>query len=166
MVDGVSSPSSAHRIRSAVADDHAAVLDLAVSFYREEGFTTAAPVLSAHLSALIPAVGARVAVAVMCGYCVGFCITTTKFGLEQGHIAELEDLYVLPEWRRHGIAGALIDDSARWASELGCGELELVIVSHGHNATDLRDYYLRRGFTDTGRILIGRRLSDPAQGPA
>ncbi|RMI28359.1 GNAT family N-acetyltransferase [Nocardia stercoris] len=152
-----SGPSDCH-VRPAGRGDHGAVLDLITSFYRQEGFATATDVLAAHLTTLIVADNARVAVAIAEHRCAGFGITTTSFGLEQGLVAELEDLYVHPDLRHRGIASALIEDSARWAREWGCGELELVVADHGHGVGALLEFYRRRGFADGGRRLVSRRL--------
>ncbi|MGV9678172.1 GNAT family N-acetyltransferase [Nocardia sp. NPDC003482] len=160
----MSSRDAVYSVRAAAVDDHAAVLELAVAFYREEGFATTPDVLAANLGTLLSAPQARVAVALGDGARVGFCVTTAKFGLEQGWIAELEDLYVLPARRRRGIAEALIEDSAGWATERGCGELELVIAPQRHDVAGLRRYYARRGFVDGGRTLLGRPLKPESPG--
>ncbi|MFF0494704.1 GNAT family N-acetyltransferase [Nocardia sp. NPDC004068] len=155
---------AAYSIRVAADADREAVLELAVAFYREEGFGTGREELGANLGVLLSMSSARVAVAIGDGARVGFCVTTAKFGLEQGWVAELEDLYVMPGWRRRGIAEALIEDSAGWATERGCGELELVIAPQGHDVAGLREYYLRRGFVDGGRRLLGRTLRPESPG--
>jgi aminoglycoside 6'-N-acetyltransferase I len=152
-----SGPSDWH-VRPAGRGDHGAVLELITAFYREGNFATATDVLAAHLTTLIAADTARVAVAVTEHRCAGFSITTTSFGLEQGLVAELEDLYVHPELRHRGIASALIEDSARWARQWGCGELELVVADNGQGIDALLEFYRRRGFADGGRRLVSRRL--------
>jgi GNAT superfamily N-acetyltransferase len=88
----------------------------------------------------------------------GFAITTLSFGLEDGCVAELEDLFVRPTNRR-GIAGALIDDSAEWAASHGYRTLELVVASNGNDVAHLLGYYARRGFVDEGRRLLSRSLA-------
>jgi aminoglycoside 6'-N-acetyltransferase I len=52
-----------------------------------------------------------VAVAVAGGDVVGFAVTTTGFGLEDGLIAELTDLFVVPACR--GVGG-LVAMYGRW----------------------------------------------------
>ncbi len=42
---------------------------------------------------------------------MGFAVTTTSFGLEDGAIAELEDLYVTPPARGTGLGRALVGDA-------------------------------------------------------
>jgi aminoglycoside 6'-N-acetyltransferase I len=89
---------------------------------------------------------------------LAFAVTTTSFRLENGQIAELEDLYVIPTARRRGLVELLLDDSARWARERGCRQLELVIAPNGLDVAHLHWYYLGRGFTDEGRRLLSRPL--------
>lgn len=136
------------------------VLGLAAAFYREEGFTTAVRELQHNLGVLLDSADARVAVAdIGATQMVGFAITTLSFGLEQGRIAELEDLYVRPAQRRGGIATALIDDSINWARSRGCRAVELVIAPNGNNVARLHRYYARHGFTDGDRRLLSRNLA-------
>jgi hypothetical protein len=62
-------------------------------------------------------------------------------------------------YRRIGIAGALIDDSADRARSHGARSLEVVIAPNGNNVAHLFDYYARRNFTDEGRRLLARSLT-------
>jgi GNAT superfamily N-acetyltransferase len=147
-------------IRAARTTDFARVLDLATAFYAEDGFTTSASELRDNLAMLVHTDTARVAVAVDHVQIVGFAITTVSFGLEQGAVAELEDLFVEPAHRRTGIGAALIDDSVDWARSRGCRSLELVIAPNGNDVAHLFSYYARRDFTDEGRRLMSRNLAD------
>jgi aminoglycoside 6'-N-acetyltransferase I len=145
-------------VRAAGPADLDAVLALATAFYTEEGFTTPADELRTNLTRLLSSTTARTAVAVFQRDFAAFAITTTSFGLESGLIAELQDLYVTPGARRNGIAGQLIDDSARWARQCGCRYLELVVAPNGRDVNHLDTYYRNRGFHDDGRRLIARDL--------
>jgi aminoglycoside 6'-N-acetyltransferase I len=157
-------PAGAAVVRAAGPADFEAVLALATAFYTEEGFATpatpATPVdkLAANLQSLLSSATARTAVAVSASEPVAFAITTTSFGFQSGRIAELQDLYVTPGARRRGIAGQLIDDSARWARQCGCRYLELVVAPNGRDVSHLDTYYRNRGFHDEGRRLIARDL--------
>src|SRR3954468_4124935 len=99
------------RLRVAVAADHAAILALAVDFYAEDGFTTPRAKLAEHLSHLLVSAAAHAAVIEAGGEIVAFAISTSSYGLENGLIAELEDLYVAPAFRRRGLGGELMEDS-------------------------------------------------------
>jgi aminoglycoside 6'-N-acetyltransferase I len=145
-------------LRTAGPADLAAVLPLAVACYAEDGFTTGEHALRRNLATLLASQSARVAVVHSADQPLGFAITTTGFGLENGLIAELEDLYVAPDARRRGLAGRLIDDSVAWARERGCQLLDLVVAPNGNDVEHLFSYYRARGFVDDGRRLVSRPL--------
>jgi len=153
---------SAFDIRQAGVDDLDAVGELAARFYGEEGFDTAASVLRQHLNVLIDAATARVLIAKVDGLAAGFAVTTTTLGLEHSVVAELQDLYVLPEHRAHGVAAALVDESRRWAIAQGCEVLDVVVDREGDARHGLIAYYTRRGFRDQGRRLLSAPLRDQA----
>jgi GNAT superfamily N-acetyltransferase len=147
-------------VRQARRADLPTVLDLATAFYSEGGFTTPVRQLRENLLVLLDSDVARVAVA--CGEddeVVGFAISTLSFGLESGHYAELEDLFVLPAHRRAGVGSVLIDDSAQWARSRDCLALELVVAPNGANMDHLFNYYAHQGFTSEGRQILSRDLS-------
>lgn len=145
-------------LRAAGPADLAAVVALAVAFYAEDGFATGEHALRSNLAVLLASPAARVAVVQSPDRLLGFAVTTTSFGLENGLIAELEDLFVVPAARRRGLAGRLIADSVGWARERGCQHLELVIAPNGRDVGHLFDYYRAHGFLDDGRHLISHPL--------
>lgn len=146
-------------MRPAAAGELDVVLALAVAFYAEDGFDTPEAGLRTNLAALMVGDAARVAVAEVDGAAVvGFAVTTTSFGLENGRIAELEDLFVVPDRRGGGVGAALIEDSVAWATGAGCAHLELVVAPNGQDVDHLFEYYRRRGFVDEGRRLLEREL--------
>lgn len=153
-----SRPADGVGVRAAGPADLEVVFALASAFYSAEGFTTRVDELRSNLKSLLSSQTARTAVVTRGRELVAFAITTTSFGLESGLIAELEDLYVAPAARRRGIAGQLIDDSARWARRRGCRYLELVVAPNGRDVTHLDRYYRNRGFQDSGRRLTARDL--------
>jgi aminoglycoside 6'-N-acetyltransferase I len=145
-------------IRVAGPDDLPGLLELAVAFYAEDGFATSRERLADHLAHLVPSGSARVAVVAEGAAPVAFGITTTTYGLEDGLVAELEDLFVAPPARRRGLAAELIADSARWARQAGAARLEVVIAPNGMDASHLFRYYERRGFVDEDRRLLAMPL--------
>jgi pimeloyl-ACP methyl ester carboxylesterase/GNAT superfamily N-acetyltransferase len=147
-------------VRVATPADAAAMLELAVAFYAEDGFTTTRDRLAEHLRHLLRSSDAHCAVVDEANCMIAFGITTLSYGLENGLIAELEDLYVVPTARRRGLAQALIDDSARWASRRGAAKLEIVIAPNGLDVSHLDRYYRARGFRDAGRRLLELPLTD------
>jgi aminoglycoside 6'-N-acetyltransferase I len=148
-------------LRPARPPDHAAILELAVAFYAEDGFTTSRERLAEHLTHLLAADAAHGAVIEEDGEIVAFGISTSSYGLENGLIAELEDLYVAPHARRRGLAGQLIEDSARWATGVGAAHLEIVIAPNGADVSHLFGIYRGRGFADEGRRILARPLTPP-----
>ncbi len=145
-------------VREARATETAAVLELAIAFYAEDGFLTPREQLAKHLAHLLESDAARVAVIEEDGTIVAFGITTSGYGLENGLIAELEDLFVVPWARRRGLAGELIEDSARWARRIGAAQLEVVIAPNGSDVSHLFGFYAARGFADEGRRLLAMPL--------
>ena len=135
-------------IRAARPTDLARVLHLASAFCIEDGFATRVSELRDNLVVLLHTGTARVGVASRQHDIVGFAITTLGIGLEQGPVAELNDLFVEPAHRRTGVAAALIDDSADWVRSRGCCTLGLVIAPNRANVAHLFCYYAHQNFTD------------------
>ena len=74
-------------------------------------------------------------------------------------MAFLEGIYVLPRYRRRGVARALITAVERWATSQGCQELA------SDTATDnLRSQSLPMalGFEETERVVYFRKELAPA----
>lgn len=74
----------------------------------------------------------------------------------------LEDLFVLPGWRRRGIGGELLSHCTRLAQERGCGRMEWTCLRWNTNAQEV---YSKRGaqamdewmlYRLTGAALAGK----------
>lgn len=143
-------------IREATPDDVPVLVALARAFYDEDGFGTATAELTRNFGVLLAAANARIVLAEDEGEPVGFALTTTAFILESGVVAELQDLYVIPQARGRGIGSALIEDSASWARSREATKLEVVIAPNGRDVSGLLSYYSSRGFVDQGRRVIAR----------
>jgi GNAT superfamily N-acetyltransferase len=99
-----------------------------------------------HPGALVFAItsqfGARVRVAtVEPDLIVGFATTVPETG-----IPELVDLFTDPDWMRRGVATALIDDIAAFATAMNVGRLSVVGNPHA------LDFYHRAGFFTESRV--------------
>ena len=71
------------------------------------------------------------------GQPVGFAIFFEKFSTFKGRTGlYLEDLFVKPEWRKHGIGRALLVRLAQIAVERGCPRFEWVALDWNQNAID------------------------------
>jgi GNAT superfamily N-acetyltransferase len=149
---------TAFSIRKATPEDHAAMAPLFERFYREEGFGEAVHSVAANLHAVLtrPDTGAFLAEAD--GVVVGVAALSSGFGLEFGKYSQLEDLYVLPEWRRRGVASALIEASVAWARARGSHDVEIVMTPHAQATSGLIEWYARRGFVNTERIIFERAV--------
>lgn len=150
-------------VRAASPGDHPVLVAMAEAFYAEDGFSTPLGELRTNLEQLITSNAARVAIAEAAAP-IGFAITTTSFGLENGLIAELEDLYVQPDHRRRGVAARLISDSAGWALKRDAKHLEVVIAPNGLDVSHLHAYYDKLGFRDEGRTVRTKPLPTGSSG--
>jgi GNAT superfamily N-acetyltransferase len=129
-------------------------------FFREEGFDTPAEDMRVSLRAMITSSSCAVFVARRDKQAVGVATVTTSLGIEYGRSGELEDLYVLPQARGGGVASALIEAVCRWCCQQGVSVLLVTVTPEGAAEHKLLDYYQRRGFTNTGRVLLERTLGD------
>ncbi|MCP4327988.1 MAG: GNAT family N-acetyltransferase [Alphaproteobacteria bacterium] len=145
-------------VRRATLGDHAGMTPLFERFYREEGFNDAVDGVAANLRSLLQRPDTAAFLAEARGGNVGVAAMSTSFGLEVGLYAELEDLYVVPEWRGNGVATQLIEAAMEWARKEGCHDVEIVLTPHAQTTTKLRDWYAARGFVDTGRCTLERRV--------
>jgi aminoglycoside 6'-N-acetyltransferase I len=147
-------------VRVLAADDPEVekVADLLARFFAEEGFVAPAGGMLARLRTYLARPSNAVLVALEAGQPVGVATVATGYSLEYGGIAELEDLYVLPEHRGAGLGHALIGAACAAAAERGCSAILVTITPEGQSAHDLLGYYTRRGFEDDGRRILERRL--------
>ena len=151
---------SSRTVRGADAADIDQLAALAARFYAEEGFATPPESIRANLAMLIHSSAARVLLAESDGRAVAFAVATSTPGLEHNLVAELQDLYVLPEHRSHGVAAMLVDEVMSWARAYGCEVVDVVVDAAGDTRHALTDWYRRRGFHDQGRRLLSASLSD------
>jgi aminoglycoside 6'-N-acetyltransferase I len=146
-------------IRVATTDDVGVLVTLARAFYDEDGFATTNAELKENFEVLLRSGDAHLVLAAVDGVVSGFALSTTAFILESGLVAELQDLYVVPEARNSGVGTELIEDAARWARSRSASQLEVVIAPNGRDVTQLDAYYRARGFADEGRRILVRTLS-------
>ena len=145
-------------IRAASLSDLSDLVRLTRAFYDEDGFTTADDDIRSRFARFLAADDARVTVAAVDDASCGFALTTIRLILESGLVAEIQDLYVDPEHRRQGIAGALIEDAASWARAQAASLVEVVVAPNGYDVEHLVSYYTSLDFKDEGRRLLTRDL--------
>jgi len=85
----------------------------------------------------------RTRIAVMANAPAGFATLAIR-----ASAAELEDLFVDPDWMRHGVATALVADAMVQARAGGANRIEVDANDHA-----LR-FYESAGFVDLGRIAL------------
>lgn len=132
--------------------------DLLQRFFREEGFDTSTDEMLVSLRAVLTNPHNAVFLAWRGDEAVGVATASTSLGVELGRVAELDDLYVSPDARRNGVAGQLIAAVRDWGRRAGCTRVQLVVTPEGDAAHHLVDFYQRRGFVNTGRVVLAYRL--------
>jgi ribosomal protein S18 acetylase RimI-like enzyme len=142
------------KIRCAIEEDIEALVCLYLAFFREDGISTAHEVLERNLRLMIGDPRASVFVAEEGKEIVGLASATVTLGVEFGLAAEIEDLYVQPEWRGHGLARRLMDVVLQWSCEKGAKEIILVITPGAEAEQRLTAFYQRFGFMNSGRITM------------
>jgi GNAT superfamily N-acetyltransferase len=92
---------------------------------------------------------------------VGYAIFTFMFSLEhRGMMAEIDELFVLPEMRSHGLGAALLAASEKDLHARGFVRLQLQIDRGNRRA---RAFYKRHGFAGRAAYqLLDKPLTDPA----
>jgi GNAT superfamily N-acetyltransferase len=131
-------------------------LDLLRRFFGEEGFDTPVEEMRASLSAMLANANSAVFLARQGGEARGIATVTASMGIEYGLAAEMDDLYVLPQARGKGIASALIEAVCNWCQEQGCTTVLVTVTPEGEAAHGLIDFYRRRSFANTGRVILER----------
>ena len=145
-------------IRHASAADAAPVAELISRFFQEEGFDVPPEAVRQRADVFLSEAANAVFLAEQEGVAVGVATVTTVFGFETGRYAEVEDLYVLPAHRGRGVAAALLDAALAWCRSRGCSDVEVVVTPEAEQRHGLLDWYHRRGWVNTGRLILVRVL--------
>ena len=90
------------------------------------------------------------------GDAVGVACLSFSWTVERGgNVAWLDELYVVPRMRGHGVGGELLGEAIAAARAAGCLTMELEVETSHARAEHL---YLRHGFTDLPRRRWTRPL--------
>lgn len=127
-------------------------------FFDEEAFDASGEEMRSALATLLTSESSAVFLASCGGQAQGIATVTTSVGVEYGLSAEMEDLYILPQARGMGIASALIDAVCSWCRGHRCTTVLVTVTPEGEKSHGLVDYYRRRGFVNTGRVILARNL--------
>src|SRR6185503_3615398 len=89
---------------------------------------------------------------------VGIVTISTATSIELGRMAEIDDLYVLPEARNLGLARRLIEAALEWLRSQGGIYIQVTVTPKGEAAHGLIRFYTKLDFHPTGRTLLARDL--------
>lgn len=142
-------------VRKARPEDADAAADLISRFFAEDDFATPPDVVAARAPDFLLHPGNAVFLAVDGNEAVGISTVTSSFGFESGRLAEIEDLYVLPAHRSHGVATALLGEAMLWCRQQGFDAIQVAVTPEDpERRAWLVGWYGRLGFADTGRFLL------------
>jgi aminoglycoside 6'-N-acetyltransferase I len=133
-------------------------LSLLERFFLEEGFSTPTHEMRASLQTMITSPNSAVFLARHDTEAVGVATVNSTVGIEYGRSAELEDLYVPPDERGRGVASTLIEAVCAWCQEKRVNVILVTVTPGGETRHALLDFYQRRGFTNTKRIVMQREI--------
>lgn len=156
--DRLRSPDTSICIERVGVESLEAAFYLLRRFFVEEGFDTPADKMRASLATMLASERSAVFVARRGGEALGVATVTTSLGVEYGLVAEMEDLYVLPQARGEGAARRLIEAVCDWCREQGCTAVLVTVTPEGEAAHGLLEFYRRRGFANTGRLVLEQSL--------
>ena len=145
-------------IRRALPADAEPVAALLTRFFAEEGFAASAAEIRERADVFLAEAANAAFLAFEDGTTAGVATVTTGFGFEAGRQAEIEDLYVLPDRRRRGVARGLIDAALAWCRQRECTDAEVVVTPEGDARHGLGGWYRGLGFAETGRRILQLRL--------
>lgn len=88
------------------------------------------------------------------GALVGMLLVHYRRAMSRGSwIAEVDDMYVKPDYRGQGVGRMLLDSAARAAQHRDATAL---VAGVGETNDKACDFYLAHGFSETGRVLARR----------
>jgi GNAT superfamily N-acetyltransferase len=143
------------RLRAGDALDEAE--GLLIRFFEEEGFETKPSVIAANLRTMAGLETCAILLAFEEGAAVGVATVSLEFGIEIGWNGEMGDLYVVPEWRGKGVAGALITAVEGVLKERGCAGYQVTVTPHAAGQ-GLAVFYEKIGFGSEGQAIYFKKL--------
>lgn len=84
---------------------------------------------------------------------LGIVTVSTSRDIEFGRLAEIGDLYVLPDVRNRGIANRLIQAAMSWCRKTGCSAALVTVTPEGDRLHGLRRFYEGLGFKSSDRMI-------------
>lgn len=149
--------SSTH-VRRAGPESFDPAFQLLQRFFAEEGFATPAEHIRQNLEAFLRDERYAVFLAYGEAEAVGIATVSTATSIELGRMAEIDDLYILPEARNRGIAKNLIEAALDWLRAQGGVYVQVTVTPEGEAAHGLIRFYTKLGFHHTCRTLLAHNL--------
>lgn len=148
------------RIRPASVSDVPALVALMGAFYAESGYPLPEAQATRTFERLLatPAHGA-VWLMMADGSPAGFIVLTVAFSMEYGGLRGfVDDLFVAPAFRRHGLAAEALEVVKEACAERGVRALLVETSLENEQAVRV---YTRAGFSVSGRLLLSMPLATP-----
>lgn len=146
-------------IQAVTGQTRHAAIELLVRFFREEGFATPPSRIEENLKRMLSDPSCWCALAVEHSVARAVITVSTVLSVESGRLGEIGDLYVLPEYRRSGLARCLIERAQDWCRAQGCTAISVTITPVGEQRHRLGRFYAGLGFEQTGRMSASITLS-------
>ena len=151
---------SGGHVTPATVADVPALVGLMREFYAESGFPLPEAQAARTFERLL-AVPEQGAVWLMTadGQPAGFIVLTVAFSMEYGGLRGfVDDLFVVPRFRRQGLAGAALQAVRQACADRGVRALLVETALENEQAVRV---YRRAGFAETGRLLLSMPLATP-----
>jgi GNAT superfamily N-acetyltransferase len=139
-------------------DDLSQAAVLLQRFFREEGFDTPDETIARNLATMASLDVCAIIVAEAKNQQVGIATVSFDFGIEFGWSAEMGDLYILPEWRGQGVSRRLVEAAEAILKDKGAAGYQVTVTPYASEHHDLKQFYMRLGFADEGRLLFYKTL--------
>jgi GNAT superfamily N-acetyltransferase len=133
-------------------------VELLVRFFREEGFATPPPLIAENLDRMLADPWCWCALAVADGEAQAVITVSTVLYIEWGRLGEIGDLYIVPQYRRRGLARLLVERAKDWCRAHGCSAVAVTITPTGEQHYRLSQFYARLGFEMSGRMSASAAL--------
>jgi GNAT superfamily N-acetyltransferase len=149
-----------YEIHSASLRDIPALIGLMAEFYGESGFPLPEANARAAFAALLsdPRLGGGW-IAREDDAALGHVVLTVGFSMEYGALRGfVDDLFVRPQARGRGVAGALIDAVV---ADCRARDVRALLVEVGPDNGPGRRVYEKAGLVETGHLLLARPLAPP-----
>ena len=144
-------------IRAAEPNDIGILIELMRAAHAEAGYTLDSALAAGAYARLLrdPALG-RVWIAFRNHVPAGQVVLTFKLSLESGGVdAFIEDLFVQPDARRHGVGGALLDTAMKACREEGVSAVHVEVGADNDAAKAL---YAKHGLASRDRLILSTEL--------